>query len=107
MERARLDATDAEGFEPTAHLAGRLVRERDGEDLPGREGPGRDLVRDPACDRRGLAGARTGQDADRPADELGRAPLLGVQAVEDGVRVHPAMLRGRSAVNCDETVPIR
>ena len=51
----------------------------------GRERARRDLLRDPARDRRRLAGARAREDADRPAHRLRGAPLLGVQAVE---RVH-------------------
>src|SRR5919197_1059320 len=70
---------------PRAELGRRLVGEGDGEDLAGREGAGRDLVGDPPRDRGRLAGAGAGEDADGPADSLGRAPLLRIQALEDHV----------------------
>ena len=60
----------------------------------GLERAGRNLVRDAPRDRRRLAGSRAREDADGPAHRLGRAPLLGVQAVERVHRVtvpaHPA-----------------
>src|SRR5207248_4725903 len=55
VERSRPDAAGAELFEPAAHLTGRLVREGNGEDLLGREGAGRDLVRYPPRHRGRLA----------------------------------------------------
>ena len=60
----------------------------------GRERTGRDLLRDPPRDRRRLARAGAGEDADRAAHRLGRAPLLGVQAVEDVHRATVARASG-------------
>ena len=88
MEGPRLDAVDAEPLEPRAHLARRLVGEGNGEDLVGAARTGRNLPRDAAGDRRRLPGAGAREDADRPADGLGRPPLLGVEPAEDGLRVH-------------------
>ncbi len=93
VERPCLDAARAELLEPRAHLAGRLVREGDGEDLRGPEGAGQHLVRDPAGDRRRLAGAGAGEDADRAAHRLDRRALLRVQACEDVFRSHRSQLR--------------
>src|SRR5215212_3744930 len=99
MEGSRTNAAGAELFQPAPHLARRLVGECDREDLLGREGAGRDLVRDPARDRRRLPRARAGEDADRPANRLDRAPLLRVQPVEDPCLVHRATLApGRDGV---------
>src|SRR4051812_26602209 len=91
MERRCADARDTELFESIAHLARGLVRERHSEDLARRERAARDLMRDPARDRRGLARAGAREDADRSADGLHGAPLLGVQPVED---VHAATVPG-------------
>ena len=84
VERPRLHAVGAEGREPRRISPAALSVKVTARISPGREGAGRDLVRDPAGDRRRLAGPGAGEDADRPADELGGAPLLGVQAGEDG-----------------------
>ena len=58
---------------------------------PGRKAPARDLLRDPARDRGRLARAGAREDANGPADGLGGAPLLVVQALEN---LHPATLPG-------------
>ena len=102
VERARLDALDAEPCEPRAHLARRLVGEGDGEQLVRAERAGRDLPRDPARDRGRLAGARAGEDADRPAHRFGSAPLLGVQAVENR---HRATLAAAADGSSSASVP--
>ena len=100
MERRRAHALDPERAQARAHLAGRLVRERDCENLVGPEDTGRDLIRDPPRDRRRLAGARAREDADRAAHGLGRTPLLGIQALED---VHRTTLPTGPDGSCAET----
>ena len=87
MERPGADALYAETREAAAQLAGGLVGERDRHDPRRLERARGNLLRDPMGDRRRLPGPRPGKDADRAAHGLGRAPLLGVQAVE---RVHLA-----------------
>ena len=79
MEGAHGDARRAEGLDPRAQLARRLVRERDGEDLVGAKRARRDLVRDPVRDRRRLARPGAREDADGAADRVDRTALLGVQ----------------------------
>jgi hypothetical protein len=79
---------DPQRREPGAHRSRRLVGEGDREDLLGDERAGGDLVRDPVRDRRRLAGACPGEDADRPAHGLRGLPLLGVQPAEDELLVH-------------------
>ena len=86
VEGARRDAGGAQARQPLAHLRRRLVREGDGEDLAGRERARRDLVRDAPRDRRRLARAGAREDADGAAHGLDRAPLLGVEPLEDVLR---------------------
>jgi hypothetical protein len=88
VEGRRAHALDAERREPRPHLARGLVGERDREDLLGEKRAGRDLVRDPMRDRRRLAGARPGEDADRTPHGLRGQPLLRVQPSEDPLLVH-------------------
>ena len=99
VERSGADALHPERGEASAQLAGGLVGEGDRHDPRRRERAGRDLLRDPARDRRRLARARAREDADRAAHRLGRAPLLRVQAVE---RVHLATVPPPSARVRDE-----
>ena len=99
VEGSGADALHPERGEACAQLAGGLVGERDGHDPRRLECAGRDLLGDPAGDRRRLAGARAREDADGAAHGLGRAPLLRVQAVE---RVHLATVPPRSARVRDE-----
>ena len=56
------------------HLAGGLVRERDGQDLPRVHAAGHQ-VRDPLRDDAGLAAARAGQDEQGPVHVEDRLPL--------------------------------
>ena len=72
VKGARLDAGDAEPRETVAHLAGRLIGERDGQQRAGGEGTGRDLVGEAAGDRGRLARTGPRQDADGPGDRLDR-----------------------------------
>jgi hypothetical protein len=69
----------AESFEPGAHLAGRLVGERDGEDAPGRYADVRDEVRDAIGDDARLAAARAREDEKRPVMVGDRAGLRFVE----------------------------
>ena len=105
-ERGRMEgraphARHAELLEPAAHLAGRLVGERDREDLVGAKGAGRNLVRDPVRDRRRLPGAGPGEDANRPADGLDRAALLRSSALLD-TRPTATQRASRLALSCRE-----
>ena len=91
-------ALDSESGEPRTQLARRLVRERHGDELGGRKGPARDLPGDAARDRRRLAGARPGEDADRPARRFDGGALLRVQSGKDPLGVQgPTTVPGRSA----------
>ena len=92
VERPRDDAADAEPGQPLAHHSRGLVREGHGQDLRRLEGAGQHLVRDPARDRRRLARAGAGEDADRAAHGLDRRALLRVQPLED-VHRHTGELR--------------
>ena len=96
VERSRPDALHPERGEASAQLARGLVGEGDRHDPRRLERAGRDLLGDPAGDRRRLAGARARKDADGAAHGLGRAPLLRVQAVE---RVHLATVPRPAAVD--------
>ena len=104
VERPRRDAADAEPLQPPAHLGRCLDGERDREDLVGLELADRDLVRDPARDRRRLSRSRAGEDADRPAHRLDGAALLRVQPGEDGILVHPCTVKTARDGNCAELV---
>jgi hypothetical protein len=97
VERRGTDALHAEPGEARAHLARRLVGERHCQELLGDERVGRDLVRDPVRDRRGLARARAGEDADRSAHRLRGEPLLRVERAEDDVGVHGTSNRREGA----------
>ena len=61
------------------HLACRAGGERHREDLPRRDVPGADEVRDPAGDGAGLAGAGSREHAHRPAGRRHGRTLLVVQ----------------------------
>ena len=65
--------------DPDGHLLGRLVGERQGEDLGRLRSPGRDEPCDPARDDLGLAGARPRDDEQRPGPMRDRAQLVRVQ----------------------------
>src|SRR6187397_1550190 len=96
MERSGLDARNPETREPIAHLAGRLIGERDREEGLGPERAGRDLIRETSGDGGGLPRARSGEDADGAGRGLDGLLLAWVQPLEDrGVlAVPPAILRG-------------
>ena len=84
-----------------AHLARRLVRERDGEDAPRRDGRDVDEVGDAVGDHARLAGAGPGEDQQRAVDGRDGLALGCVEVVEDVHRV-PAISvspeRGRDAL---------
>ena len=97
VEGSRLDRAGAEAAQSAAQLAGGPSGEGDGQNVRRRHRSGTDRESDAVGDRPGLAGARTGKDADRPADGLGRRPLLGVERAQDlrlSHRGHRAILAG-------------
>ena len=67
------------------HLAGRLVGERDGQDLVRADLAGRQQVGDPAGQHPGLARAGPGHDEQRGTLVRHGLPLLRVQALQEGV----------------------
>src|SRR5262249_34936244 len=72
-------------LDPLAHLAGRLVRERDGEDPLRRDAANTYEVGDPLGEHARLAAAGTREHEQRPLGGGDGFALLGVQAVEDRV----------------------
>ena len=66
-----------------AHLRRRLVRERHGEDLVGRDPHIAHHVRDPVGDHPRLAAPRTSEDEQRPFHGFSRFPLRRIQRVQD------------------------
>ena len=82
MEGARLDARGAEAVQTAPHLARGTRGERDRQHLGGDIEALRHSVGDPVRDRARLAGARPGEDADRPAECLGDLTLLGVEGAQ-------------------------
>ena len=95
VERGGRHAPVAERSQPTGHLAGSLVRERDDQDITWPHDPGRERIGDPARDDPCLAAARSGEDAqgtrrDRHGLALGRIEV-GQEVVGVGER-HPAIL---------------
>ena len=73
-------------LEPLAHLARRLVREGDREDLLRLDPVRVDQVRDPVREDARLAGAGAGDDEERPLGREDGLPLGGVQVGEIGLR---------------------
>ena len=67
-----------EGLRPLAHLAGRLVGERDGRDRA-RVRSGADEPRQPVRDDAGLARAGAGEHEERPLLVEDRFALFGIQ----------------------------
>src|SRR5581483_4288223 len=82
-DRARRAAEEA--LEPRAHLARRLVRERDGEDLLGLHAARRDQVRDAMRQHPRLAGAGAGDDEQRPLRREHGFTLRRVEALQVAV----------------------
>ena len=72
---------------PIAHLAGGLVGEGDREDLTGPDIARRQQVGDPVRQHAGLARARPGDDQQRRPLVDDRGPLLGVEPLEQRLRV--------------------
>ncbi len=79
------------------HLVGRLVREREREDLRRLRAPGRDQPGDPARDDLRLAGAGAGHDEQRAIGMGDRPALLRVQAGQE--RVEALRLVGRCGLD--------
>ncbi len=73
---------------PVPHLAGRLVGERDGEDLTGLDVPMSEQVGDPVGQHPGLARAGPGHDQHWRSGVLDRGPLLRVEPVQQRRRIH-------------------
>ncbi len=71
---------------PLDHLVGRLVRERDQQDLAGRDSAGLDRVRRAPADDPRLARAGAGEDHQRPARDVDGFSLGLVQVIEKLVR---------------------
>ena len=65
--------------QPPTQLPGRLHGKSNREDPVGLERSSQYLVRNPASDRRRLAGAGAGKNAERSPNRLNGAPLLGIQ----------------------------
>src|SRR5262249_13692954 len=90
-----------EALEARAHLAGGLVREGDREDLVRLRAASGDQVRHPMREHARLAGARAGDDEERPLGLEDGLPLRGIQVGEialGGGRGHPPSLaRGLAA----------
>ena len=85
VERAEpepLGGPPEDGRDPFAHLAGRLVGERDGKHLPGAGAPGHQDVGEAGGQHARLAGSGAGQHQQRTVHGLHRLALLGVQAGE-------------------------
>ena len=76
-----------QALEPVAHLPGRLVRERDREDLVRVHAAGRDQVRDPVGEDAGLPRAGAGDHEQRPLGRQHRLPLGRVQVGEVVLRL--------------------
>ncbi|GAA6524493.1 hypothetical protein IDVR_02870 [Intrasporangium sp. DVR] len=87
VEGARLDAVDPEGPESRAHLPRCAGREGHGEDPLRLLDAGVDRIGDAVRDGPGLAGACTGQDTQRPGRRGGDLALLGIEPVENVVRM--------------------
>ncbi len=91
-------------LEPLPHLARRLVRERDREDLVRPHAVRPDQVRDTVREHAGLARAGAGDDEERPVDVEHGVALCRIEALEEPVVVggrrsnrHRSMLPGRPA----------
>ena len=82
--------------DPLAHLAGGLVGEGHGQDVPGPDALDADEVGDPMGQDAGLAGPGAGQDEERALRRRDRAGLLRVEAGHDLGRERLRIgLRGR------------
>ena len=86
MERRQPDAVGLvadQRRDPLAHLLRRLVGEGDREHLIGLGMPVADEVGDPVGDDARLAGARAGENQQRPVEMQRRFALFGIQLVEE------------------------
>ncbi len=96
MERTGLHAAGPEMAQAVAHLTRGTRRERHREHPMRRIDAGADAVRHPVRDRPGLAGARSGEHADRAAQRLGDRALLGIEPGE-----HVEGISGRCGLGCE------
>src|SRR5579862_9181752 len=78
----RFGATAEQALEPLAHLARRLVREGDGDDIPGRHAARKDQVGDAMNDDARLARTRPGDEEKWSLGGLHGLELRWVQAYE-------------------------
>ena len=81
-------------LDAVAHLLRGLVRERDGEDLVRTRLTRAQQVRDPVGEHAGLAGARSGQDQQRPGARRDGVALRRIRAPPEGRRRLPATAPG-------------
>ena len=83
-DERRADADGPEqALHPPGHLAGGLVGERDGEEIPRGHALGRGQPRDAVGDDPRLAAARAGEDEERPFSVGDGFALGGVQIIEE------------------------
>jgi hypothetical protein len=88
VERARRDdPTDAQLPQPVGQLAGRLAREREGEDMTGIDRPLSRLPGDPPGEDAGLPRPRSGEDRQRRGERRDRLPLVVVEVGEELVGI--------------------
>src|SRR4051794_5574794 len=95
MERRRRHTAMPESGQPSSHLACSLVGERDDENVARPDDARRERIRDPARDHPGLATARAGQDAERPAGRDDCLALSRIEVVQEVVGIrqwHAAIL---------------
>src|SRR5437879_2876756 len=83
MMSSKSGAPASRSRRPFGHLAGGLVRERDGEDRVRAHAVLADQIGDAAGEGPGLAGPGPGHDEDRPLRVEDGLPLDGVQAVQE------------------------
>ena len=111
MEGAGRDPGQPEAAQPLDHLARRLVREGDHEDLVGRDDVGRDGVGRAMTDDPGLARARAGEDADRTARREDGFALGIVEVGEEALRFWdghvPSMTPGGAPARIQRHRPVR
>jgi len=98
VERGDPHVAEPVGYKPVHavfHLVGRLVRERQGQDLAGQGFFGDDETRDPSGQDAGLSRSRSGHDEERTLSVPDGAPLGRVEAGEDPRELGRGMIRPR------------
>ena len=100
VERRRRHARLSEGRETSAHLARRLVRERDDEHVACPDDLGRECICDASRDDPGLAAPGSGEDAQRPGRDRDGLALGGIEVGQEVVGVadwHRAIVAANAA----------